>query len=280
MATVGSTVVASAMAGGLDPFAASLVRFGVASPILLVICFLRGERLPRLTLREWGVIAFQSAAGSLGYTLALIWGLRYASPADASVLTGLMPIAAAAIAVLALGERPGAALWGAIALASAGSILVAFGKSGAAGEWRLLGLALVLAAVIGEACFALLNKAVATPVAPVVVATLMAVISLGLTAIPGAAAFWRAPEMLGDFRGLGAMAYYGVVPTVCGFWLWYTGAALTRGAQAAAFMAVAPLSAMLLSVLVLGETMRGVHIAGMALVLGAIALASLGDRES
>ena len=76
MATVGSTVVASAIAAGkLDPFAAALLRFGVAAPILVAICLIRGERWPSLSSREWLTLAFQSAVGSLGYTVALVAGL-------------------------------------------------------------------------------------------------------------------------------------------------------------------------------------------------------------
>ena len=273
MATVGSTVVASALASRLDPFAASLLRFGVAAPILLLICLWRGARLPWLTRSEWAVIVFQSAVGSLGYTLALVWGLRYASAADAAVIIGLMPVATGAIAVLALGERPGARLVVAILLAAAGTMLVALGKSDGAGEWRLLGLFLVFLAVVGEACFALLNKRIATPIEPLVVATLMTLISLTLTAAPGAIAMARDPAMFRDVPAIGAMVYYGLVPTVAGFWLWYTGASLRPGAEAAAFTAVAPLTAMLLSALALGEPMQWRHFAGMALVLAGIAIA-------
>ena len=280
MALVGSTVTASALASRLDPFAASLLRFGVAAPVLLAICLWRGERLPALKAADWAVLTFQSAAGSLGYTLALVAGLRYASAADASVITGLMPVATGAIAVLALGERPGARIFVAIGLATLGAVLVAAGTEGGGGDARLFGLVLVFLAVIGEACFALLNKRIATPVEPIVVATLMVLISLALCVIPGALAIWRAPAMLADQAAVGAMIYYGLAPTVLGFWLWYTGASLTQGAEAASFTAVAPLTAMLLSVLALGEPMYWSHVVGMALVLAAIAVTVTAERKT
>ena len=64
---------------------------------------IRRARLPAVTASDWAVLVFQAAAGSLGYTVALVYGLRYASAADASVITGLMPVATGAVAVLALG---------------------------------------------------------------------------------------------------------------------------------------------------------------------------------
>ena len=92
-------------------------------------------------------------------------------------------------------------------------------------------------------------------------------------------AFALAPQMFSDASGIGAMLYYGLAPTVLGFWLWYEGASLTPGAQAAAFTAVAPLTAMLLSVVWLGEDMRWTHVAGMGLVLAAIGVAATGARK-
>ena len=278
MATVGSTVVASAFASRLDPFVASLIRFSVASPILLGICLLRGERFPRLSRREWAVLAFQAAAGSLGYTILLVAGLRHASAADAAVITGLMPVATGSVAVIALGERPGPRLLVAIALATSGAMLVALGGATAAGPLRWLGLTCVFLAVLGEACFALLNKRIATPVPPVVIAASMSFLSLAMTFVPGLVGLVIAPSMIADRAALGAMVYYGLVPTVLGFWLWYTGAGLTSGSEASAFTAVAPVTAMLLSVLLLDETMQLRHLAGMGLVLLAIAITVTAQR--
>jgi drug/metabolite transporter (DMT)-like permease len=247
--------------------------------VLVALCLWRRARLPALTASDWAVLVFQAAAGSLGYTVALVYGLRYASAADASVITGLMPVATGAVAVLALGERPGARLLLAIGLAASGAILVALGKQEASGDWRLLGLTLVFAAVLGEACFALLQKRIETPIEPIMVATLMTLISLGLALAPGVWAFTRDAAALDDPRAVAAMIYYGLGPTVLGFWLWYTGASLTQGAEAAAFTAVAPVTAMLLSVLVMGEAMAWRHFAGMGLVLAAIVMAASAERK-
>ena len=69
-----------------------------------------------------------------------------------------------------------------------------------------------------------------------------------------------------------AVAYYAVVPTVGGFLLWYAGAARVQGSEAALFTALAPASAVALAAGLLGEPLTGAQIAGMACVLGAVAL--------
>lgn len=275
MSFVGSTVVASAAAAQLDPFLAALIRFSAATPALLALCFLFKTRWPRLNAREWGVLALQSAAGSLGYTALLVAGLRYASAADASILTGLLPTLTALVAVVALGERPGARLLLAVGLATAGAALIAL-RQGEGGADRLLGLALVLAAMFGESLFAVLNKAIKTPIEPLAVATIMSAIALALGLVPGLWALARDGAPAG--APLWAMAYYGLGPTVVGFSLWYWGATRVSGVEAAAYMAVAPLSALALSWALIGEPLSARHVAGMGLVLAAIVLTVVRPR--
>jgi drug/metabolite transporter (DMT)-like permease len=63
-----------------------------------------------------------------------------------------------------------------------------------------------------------------------------------------------------------AAAYYGLVPTVFGFLLWYHGAAKASGAQAAVATAAMPVAALLLSWLVLGEVPLAAQFVGLMLI--------------
>ena len=69
---------------------------------------LTGASLPRLGARDWALLTAQAAAGSVGYTVLLITGLR-ASAVDAGIILGALPLVSAALAVTLLGERPGRA---------------------------------------------------------------------------------------------------------------------------------------------------------------------------
>ncbi|MCG2600172.1 MAG: EamA family transporter, partial [Achromobacter sp.] len=67
-----------------------------------------------------------------------------------------------------------------------------------------------------------------------------------------------------------AVAYYALAPTVGGFVLWYAGAERVSGSDAALFTAIAPVSAVLLAALLLGEALSVSQLTGMACVLGAV----------
>ena len=279
MVTVGSTVVASkVIASGLPPFSATALRFAIALPVFIALCWLLRARLPRIGRRDAVLLVLQACAGSVGYTVLLISGTALTSAATAGVLVGTLPIVSAGFAVLALGERPTLRLLAAITLAAAGVLAasgiaspIATAAHGAAdGAQHLLGVALVLAAVGCEALFILLNKRLRAPIEALPLSALMCGLGF-LFASAAAVGFERPWHLSVDARALQAVLYYALVPTVLGFVLWYAGAARVSGMEASLFTALAPVSATLLAGTILHETVTPQQVAGMACVLAAVA---------
>ncbi|MBY5736435.1 DMT family transporter [Rhizobium leguminosarum] len=277
MLTVGSTVVASKLiASGLPPFSATALRFAIAFPVLLLLMWATGARLPRFSRHDRLILIIQAGAGSVGYTTLLISGLSLTSAADAGVIIGTLPVVSAAISILLLRERPQRALLLAVALATAGVLSIAFTPDAAGGA--LSGNALIFLAVVCEGLFILLNKRLKTEIAPLALSTLMAGIGFIVAAIP---AVFEAPFAHGiSTSALGAVVYYALVPTVGGFLLWYAGAERVSGTEAALFTALAPVSAVMLAFIILGEPVGPSQIAGIACVLAAVlGLAFAGSRS-
>ncbi|MFF0950606.1 DMT family transporter [Rhizobium leguminosarum] len=267
MLTVGSTVIASKLiASGLPPFSATALRFAIAFPVLLLLMRATGARLPKLSREDRVILIIQAGAGSVGYTTLLISGLSLTSAADAGVIIGTLPVVSAAISILLLRERPQRALLLAVALATAGVLSIAFTPDAAGGS--LTGNALIFLAVVCEGLFILLNKRLKTEIAPLAQSTLMAGIGFIVAAIP---AIFEAPFADAiSTSALGAVVYYALVPTVGGFLLWYAGAERVSGTEAALFTALAPVSAVMLAFIILGEPVGLSQIAGIACVLAAV----------
>ena len=279
MVLVGSTVVVSkVIAQDIEPFAATVLRHALALPVFFALMRWRGQRLPRLGRRDALLLTVQAAAGSVGYSVLLILGLQLASASDAGIVAGTLPAAAALFSALLLGERPGARLVVAIALATAGVMAVAAGPgedtAHGHGATRLAGIALVLAAVACEAVFILASKRLSQPVPALALSTLMSGGGLLLSALP---AWWMAQSSPTTFStpALAAVLYYAWVPTVGGFLLWYAGSARTSGVRASLATVWLPVSALLLSVVFLGESIRTWQWLGLACVVGAMLLAAL-----
>jgi drug/metabolite transporter (DMT)-like permease len=279
MATVGSTVVASrVIAAGLPPFTAAALRFALALPMFLALMRWRGERLPRPGRHDAALLALQALSGSVGYAVLMVAGLRTASAADAGVIAGCLPAIGAIVGAVVLRERIGARVAAAIALAVAGVAVIELGahRAGAAGPHSASGDALVLAAMACEALFLLLNKRLRVPVAPLAQSTLMCALGLAFTLVPALAEHaWSRPA---DAAALAGVAYYAIVPTVGGYLLWYAGAQRTDAARAALYTGLMPVSAVALAALALGEPVGPRQLAGVACVLGGIAMSARGGR--
>ncbi|MDP1978952.1 DMT family transporter [Undibacterium sp.] len=279
MIVVGSTVVASKIIGsGLPAFTATALRFAIAFPCFLILMCVNGTRLPKLGKRDWFLLVLQAGAGSVGYTTLLIAGMHLTSAADASVIIGTLPIVSAAIAIAVLGERPHASLLLAVLLAGAGVLSIAVREDGSGndGQHSLLGNALIFAAIVCEALFILLNKRLKTAIPPLALSTIMTGLGLALSILPALFEMaWQTPV---SNKAIWAVIYYAIVPTVAGFLLWYAGAAKVSGSEAALFTALAPVSAAVLAVVVLGETISASQITGITCVLLAIGgMALLGN---
>lgn len=270
MLTVGSTVVASKLIGqSLPPFTATALRFALALPAFVVLMRITHTPWPRPDLHDALVLCLQALCGSVGYTVFLMAGTRLAPASEAGILIGALPAVAALVAMLLLRERASASTWTTVALATAGVLLVATTGAGLRGAHALQGDLLVLAAVVCESLFILINKRLRVPLPPLALATAMTALGL-LGALPCALGeIVREPLRLTTSSLLG-VTYYATVPTVAGFWLWYAGAARVSGAEAALFTAIAPVSGVLLSALLLGERLSPRMLVGLGLVLGAV----------
>lgn len=280
MILVGSTVAASkVIAAGLPPFTATALRFAIAFPIFLVLMRCCGVAWPRPGRRDCALLLAQGAAGSIGYTSLLISGLRLTSAADAAVIVGSLPAVSAAISIVALGERPRRLLLAAIALAAAGVLLSALGAN-AAGTRSWTGNALVFGAVVCEGLFILLNKRLRTAIHPLAMSALMTGIGLAGAAVGALAEQpWTIGLTAAAVSAVVSVAYYAIVPTVCGFVLWYAGSARVSGAEAALFTAFAPISAIFFAAFLLAEDIAMHQMIGMGCVLAAVLLAEIETKK-
>lgn len=283
MACFGSATPVSAVVGRAFPvWLASALRMAVAAAVLvpvLVAATRRGdERRPQHVLAaadrhdRW-LLAGIGVVGTFLFSVAMVVGMRHAPGAVGAVVMATTPAVTAVGAVVFLGERLGVARVLAVALAVAGVVLVnAFADvSSGSGDEVVLGSALVFGAVCCEAAYSLMGKRLTADMSPLFIATAASVIAL-VVFLP--LAVWNTLEFRWGRPDTGewlALLWWGAGTMALGSWLWFLGMARVAGGTAAAFMAVMPVSALLLSYLLLGETFQWVHLAGIALVLAGLA---------
>lgn len=282
MILVGSSVAAGKfMIQELPVHLASALRFCCAA-LLIVPLLLILEGIPRLSLRSWAILFVQAACGSFLFNVFLLAGLARTTAGAAGIITSTTPACMGLTAFAVLGERPSRRVVAGIALSMAGILAVNLHDAGpdvGADMGALAGNLLVLCAVMAETFFLLLRKCIPEPVSPLAVSTVMTVFGLALFT-PGALVQARGFDFAAvSWASWSVVAYYGAFVTVAAYLFWFSGVARVGAGTAGVFTAVMPVSALILSALLLGEAVTPAALAGCALVLAGIACISAPARR-
>lgn len=280
MTLTGANVpLAKVLADALPLYAFLFFRFAVASAALLPLAhFEDGPRLrdmPAAAIRD---VTLMSLVGMLGYTVMIFEGVRRTSAADAGIITATLPAVAAVMSVLFLRDRLARLQWGAIGLAVAGLMLVQ-ARATDASSATLLGNLIVMGAVLCEAGFVIIGKRLAPPYRPFRLALGANVAGLLLT-LPPMLAEGRAHELASlPASTLLAATWYVLSASVISLWLWYRGLPYVPAWAAGLATAALPVSALVVSYIILGEHLDALRIVGAGCVLASIALGALTLRR-
>lgn len=282
MALVGSYVALSKpLVAAIPVFLLAWLRFGIGG--LAMLHWLRkpaGEA--PLTPRTRWLLFLESFLGNFLFSICMLFGVSLTSAVSAGVIMASIPAVVAILSGVFLREPIIGRTWTAIACAGAGIALLAAGKppaqSGAAGEWAWLGNLLVFAAVVCEASYAVIGKALTGVLGPRRITALINLWGFALVTPFGLYAALRF-----DFGGVGAgtwvlLLFYALAASVWTVWLWMTGLKVVPAAQAGVFTVMLPVSAAAVGVLFLGESLGGVQLLALLMALAGLVLATAPAR--
>jgi drug/metabolite transporter (DMT)-like permease len=275
MVFVGSSVVVSKVITTTFPvFLAAALRFAIASAILFPLLLKTAHGVPSLGKKDACVLFLQAFAGNFLFSILLLYGLKLTSAAQSGIILGTVPVVIGLISFLLLREsltwNKGIALF--IATAGVGAIS-SIATAPAAGHEAnaLLGNVLVFGAVIGEALWTILGKAVSGRVTPLTIASLTS--CFGLILFSPFAVYQARSFNFATVTPLNwaAVVYYGL-GTVGAYLLWYQGVSKVPASTAGVFTGIQPVSAVILSNILLKEPMLWSYWVGIGSVLSAIVL--------
>lgn len=253
------------------------VRLVVGGGLLLAYAAHRqgGSGLRAGLRRGTWPLTVTGAAALAAYQLLFFAGLRTTGVAVGTLVAlGSAPILTAVLG-LVLGERVRRVWAVATGLVLAGLVLLLL--PGADDPSQLLGLLMALGAGLGYAVYTviarlLLRRGVAGD----------AVVGL---CFPLAAVPLLALQLRGDvswllsWQGLATAGWLGVAATAVSYWLWIRGLAHIHAATAATVSLAEPATATVLAVLVLGESVTGWGVAGMAAVVAGLVVLARAARS-
>ncbi|MDM0028459.1 EamA family transporter [Variovorax saccharolyticus] len=256
----GSTyIVATELLPPDRPFTAALLRCLPAG--LLLTLFVR--QLP--ARRDWARLALLSAL-NIGFFQALLFVAAYRLPGGlAAVVGAIQPLLVMGLAWALDGRRPArlavaAALTGILGMAA---LLLSPGAA-----WDPIGIA---AALAGAACMAAGTFLARRwrPDVPLLAFTGWQLLAGGLILLPLAWAIDPPLEALSASQGL-AYAYLSLVGAMLAYALWFRGIAKLPPVAVSSLGLLSPLTAVTLGWALLGQSMTGLSLVGLLLVLGSI----------
>ena len=274
MVLAGSSVVVGKLLSVRIPvFLSAELSLCFALLAILPAQIARRRELLLLGKRELSFMFLQALFGIVLFRVFTLYGLHFTTAAHAGLITSASPAVMTVIAAVALKERMSARGAAGAALAMGGILLINFsGISAPPHPGFLWGNLLVLAATVCEVFLTIFRKSSGGRVGSITNTTVLVAMS-AVMLLPFALLDLRSfPLDRIEIVGWLALFYYGAIATVIAYILWGHGALLIPAGRTGIATAAMPLSALILSAIILGEKLGMVHAAGCAAVIAGLAL--------
>ena len=256
----------------IHPLAVGASRLAVGGFSLLVILLI----MRKINFRNWPWKSTLYAAISMAIFQYLFFSsVRLTGVAIGTVVTiGSAPVFSGIIEWLLVKRRPTRVWIMATALAIIGCALLFLNKDGIV--VNPVGIAMSLGAGLLFAFYTLVNKDVLEKVDPVpAVAVIFSMSAIMLMPF----LFLLETEGLMTGRGISVVLYLGIVTTSVAYILFSAGLKRIPSSSAVTLSLAEPLTAALLSVIVVGERLNGTSWMGIAMLLGGILVLTLSGRK-
>ena len=273
----GTFVAGRFLAGSLSPMFAASLRFLLASAALLGFLWLARIPLARPTPQQWMRLTLLGFFGIFFYNLCFFYGLQYINASRASLIVALNPAVIGLASWWLFKERLGRMKVAGIATCIVGAGLVIVSRNPqllAATPDAWIGDLLILGCVLGWGVYSLLSRELNQTLGPVQTVTysiLIGTVMLWIVAVVRGEVSWQALNNLGLPQWL-SLIYLGVLGSALAYIGYYDGLRKIGATRSGVFIALNPLTAVILGALLLGEQLTPAMCVGGALILSGIYL--------
>lgn len=279
-AIVGSSVVAGKiMIKEFPVFLASFFRLGIGASILIYLLIKSEGKFPKLNKKDFFSLFFQSFFGIFGFSILLLYGLKFTSATNSGIITSTLPAIIALMSFIIFKEKLNINKTLGIICAVLGVMIINGLDSFDNDRMAFLGNLMVLGAVFGEGCFVIFGKIVSKRHNALTISTYVAILGM-IMFLP-----FAIYEMINhDFsnvtiNGWSAVIYSGIFGTVISMIFWHKGVEKLPASNSAIMTGIIPISSLFLSIIILGEQVRYAHLVGVIIVIFGIVISSLDIKK-
>jgi drug/metabolite transporter (DMT)-like permease len=280
----GNFVLGRALVDVLPPFGMNMVRWLIASLVLVAVTLLReGRGFVGPALKRWPSLLVMAVTGVFLFNALVYLALHYTTSTSAALINGATPILTLLVAAVLGGGWPtGRRLLGSFVC----SVGVAWIVSRGSLE-TLLGLApnrgdlIMLLAALCWAVYTVVGSRVSQHLSPLAATTASAAFAVPLLLFAGGYDLASHPphDVLAP-AVLAGLLYISLVASVAAFLSWNAGIARLGPSRGAIFLNLIPVFTAAIAIPTLGESVVPAQLVGGLLVLLGVLLASRGEKES
>lgn len=268
----GTFIAGRFLAQGMPHFLAAFLRFCFALAGLLAFAWASGRSLKLPDARQWGLVTALGLSGIFAYNAGFFAGLAHVQASRAALIVAASPVMTLCAVQLIQRARWSARIVAGVLLSFCGAVIVvshgepasllhgAFGR----GELYIFGAVVAwVAYTLVLRYFAQGMDALSMTIFATLCGALMLAVPAGFELASGGL------PRIGPAAWL-ALAYMGLLGTSLSF-VWYSQAVAAIGAaRATQFTNLVPVFGVLLSVLILGESLPWASVAGGAMVVAGV----------
>lgn len=287
MALVGSYVALSKpLVAALSVFLLAWLRFGIGG-LAMARWLKRAPHEAPMNGATKRLLFLESFVGNFLFSISMLFGVSMTTAVSAGVIMATIPAVVALMSWAFLKERIGLRVWGAICCGVLGIVVLVLSKNelltqiprgleaDSTNNKVLWGNILVFAAVLCEAAYAVIGKKLTDTLPPKRIAALINLWGFALMTPMGLYAAWHFNFSAVTPSLWLLLVFYALAASVWTVWLWMTGLQTVPAARAGVFSVMLPISAALVGVLILGETLSGMQVLAFGIALLGVLLATL-----
>ena len=292
MSLVGCYVALSKpLAAVLPVFLLAWLRFGIGG-VAMLRWLKKPLNEPALTPQTKRLLFLESFLGNFLFTICMVYGVSLTDAVSAGVTMAAIPAAVALMGWAFLGERVAPRTWAAVLCAVVGIVLFSLskqehiahvnhalaGKNSETMAW--VGHWLLVGAVVCEAAYTVIGKKLTASLGPKRITSLINLWGLVLTTPFGLYLAWDFPFATVGWGTWALLLFYALAACMWTVWLWMTGLKVVPAAQGGVFSVMLPISAAMVGVVALGESLSTVQVIAFAIALSSVLLATLPSRAA
>jgi drug/metabolite transporter (DMT)-like permease len=269
------TPVSKLVTQGFPVYIGSGLRMFFAAIVLLPFIIKYREDIKKFTKRDWINISLIGFAGYFLFSIFMMLAMKNVTGVIGSIVMGASPAVTAIASVIFLKDHMSVRKWIAIALAVIGILIVNAGAGMTMGNYTTgmlaLGSFLVFLAVCCEAAYTIIGKKEMN-IKPVLVSSLSVIVALILFipfSLSELSEFHMEKVTTSQWI---AVIWWGAGTISLGLTLWYFGIEKVSGVEAAGFMGLMSVSALIFSYILLKEPFYFHQLFGFIIVFASIVL--------